>query len=138
MHTVVSKDREALTVAHIQKYYDGGYKGCGSECVEPLGTVTAADHNALCLAHVSEFRGVDVGSSADTPLRAIASHDHSSLCLSHITKFKGTNIGQSPKDPLQTITTESGRRILWNGVRHDKKIRPAPRDGALAGDPGRC
>lgn len=71
MHTITAKDREALTVAQIQKYYDGGYNGAGSQCSEPLDTITAIDHNALTLAHVAEFKGQDKGQRADDPLRTI-------------------------------------------------------------------
>lgn len=71
MHTATAKDREALTVAQIQKYYDGGYTGAGSRCDEPLGAVTAVDHNALSLAHIAEFKGQDKGQRADDPLRTI-------------------------------------------------------------------
>ncbi len=69
LHTATTKDREALTVAHMQKYFSGGYTGCGSEASDPIGTVTAADHNALCLSHIAEFKGQDKGQSCDEPLR---------------------------------------------------------------------
>jgi DNA (cytosine-5)-methyltransferase 1 len=71
LHTVTSRDREALTVAHIQKYYDGGYAGCGSEAIDPLGTVTSRDHNALCLSHIVKFKGTNIGQGLTAPLQTI-------------------------------------------------------------------
>ena len=71
LRTITTKDREALTVAQIQKYYDGGYTGAGSSCNEPIGAITAVDHNALSLAHITEFKGQDRGQRADDPLRTI-------------------------------------------------------------------
>ncbi|NLH01927.1 MAG: DNA cytosine methyltransferase, partial [Clostridiales bacterium] len=69
LHTQTAKDREALTLAHMQKYFSGGYTGCGGEVSNPIGTVTAADHNALCLSHIAEFKGKDKGQACDEPLR---------------------------------------------------------------------
>jgi DNA (cytosine-5)-methyltransferase 1 len=71
MHTATTKDREALTVAHVQKYFDGGYTGAGSDCNEPLGAVTAIDHNALTLAHAVKFKGDNLGQPAEKPLQTI-------------------------------------------------------------------
>lgn len=64
-------DREALTSVHVQKYFDGGYTGCGKDAKDPLPTVTAIDHNAVCAAHIAEFKGVDIGQEADRPLRTV-------------------------------------------------------------------
>lgn len=69
MHTVTAKDREALTLARIQKYFDGGYNGCGSDVEAPIGTVTAVDHNALCLAHAVKFKGDNLGQDVFEPLQ---------------------------------------------------------------------
>lgn len=71
LNTQLSKDHEALTVAHIQKYFDGGYTGAGSDCNEPLGAVTAIDHNALTLAHAIKFKGDNLGQQAQEPLQTI-------------------------------------------------------------------
>ena len=63
--------RSILTAVHVQKYFDGGYKGCGDSAEHPLPTVTAADHNAICAAHIAEFKGVDIGQRADRSLRTV-------------------------------------------------------------------
>lgn len=71
MHTVTAHDREALVSAHIQKYFDGGYKGCGDMADAPLSTVTAMLRHGVCAAHIVEFKGQDIGQDPDKPLRTI-------------------------------------------------------------------
>lgn len=71
MHTVTSHDREALTAVHVQKYFDGGYKGCGDAADRPLSTVTAMPRHCVCAAHIAEFKGKDIGQRADIPLRTV-------------------------------------------------------------------
>lgn len=90
MHTVTSHDREALTAVHVQKYFDGGYKGCGDTAEHPLPTVTAADHNAICAAHIAEFKGSDIGQNADRPLRTVtASAGEFGIVSTRIIKYEG-------------------------------------------------
>ena len=71
MHTVTAHDREAVVSAHIQKYFDGGYKGCGDHAEAPLSTVTAMPRHGVCAAHVVEFKGQDIGQDLFRPLRTI-------------------------------------------------------------------
>lgn len=40
-----------------------------------MPTVTAIDHNSLCMAHIAEFKGQDKGQAADAPLRTITAGD---------------------------------------------------------------
>lgn len=67
MHTATSHDREALVMAHIQKYYGI----IGEDVQNPLPTVTVVDHNALCAAHIAEFKGCDIGQNMQKSLRTI-------------------------------------------------------------------
>lgn len=99
MHTVTSHDREALTAVHVQKYFDGGYKGCGDTAEHPLPTVTAADHNAICAAHIAEFKGSDIGQNADRPLRTVtASTGEFGIVSTQIIKYEGgVSIGRWPQ-----------------------------------------
>ena len=93
MHTVTGHDREALVSAHIQKYFDGAYKGCGDSAEAPLSTVTALPRHGLCAAHVVEFKGQDIGQSADTPLRTItASAGEFAVCHTVLAKHDGRDL----------------------------------------------
>jgi DNA (cytosine-5)-methyltransferase 1 len=98
MHTVTAHDREALISAHIQKYFDGGYKGCGNSARDPLSTVTVEPRHGVCAAHVVEFKGQDIGQPADKPLRTItASWGEFAQCRAVLTKTSGTDLGYWPE-----------------------------------------
>ena len=71
MHTATSHDREALVSAHITKYFDGGYKGCGDAANKPISTITALPRHGVCAAHITEFKGQDIGQCVERPLRTI-------------------------------------------------------------------
>ena len=68
MRTVTVKEREALTVAHIEKFFSVGN---GSAIDEPIGAVMQRDHNALAAAHVVKFRGTNLGQPAAEPLQTL-------------------------------------------------------------------
>ncbi len=69
--TQLQNGHTALALAHVQKYYAGGYEGCGSDADEPIGTVTSRDHNAVCAAHVIKFKGTNLGQAVDNPLQTV-------------------------------------------------------------------
>lgn len=98
MHTVTGHDREALVSAHIQKYFDGAYKGCGDAADAPLSTVTALPRHGLCAAHVVEFKGQDIGQTAEHPLRTItASAGEFAVCKTVLVKHDGRSLGHWPE-----------------------------------------
>ena len=66
-----SHDREALTAVHLDKYFGGGYSGCGNSADEPITTITSEPRHSICAAHIVEFKGQDKGQSAADPLRTI-------------------------------------------------------------------
>lgn len=81
--------------AHIQKFYGGVV---GEDAQEPLPTVTAVDHNALCVAHVVEFKGQDIGQEPQKPLRTItASAGEFAACNVYLAKMDGRDMGYWPK-----------------------------------------
>ena len=43
----------------------------GESASEPLPTITAVDHNALCAAHVVKFKGQEIGTHPSDPLPTI-------------------------------------------------------------------
>lgn len=75
INTVTTHDREALMSVHIQKYFDGGYKGCGDAVQAPLSTITALPRHSLCAAHIAEFKGQDKGQDARESLRTVTAGD---------------------------------------------------------------
>lgn len=95
MHTVTSHDREALTAVHVQKYFDGGYKGCGDSAEHPLSTITAMLRHGVCAAHIAEFKGVDIGQRADRPLRTVtASAGEFAAVKTRIVRYeRGVDLG---------------------------------------------
>ncbi len=98
MHTVTSHDREAVVSAHIQKYFDGGYKGCGDSAESPLSTVTAMPRHGVCAAHVVEFKGQDIGQTPDKPLRTItASAGEFAACHVYLAKADGRDLMHWPE-----------------------------------------
>lgn len=98
MHTVTAHDREAVVSAHIQKYFDGDYKGCGDNAEAPLSTVTAMPRHSLCATHVVEFKGQDIGQAMPRPLRTItASAGEFAQCNAVLAKAGNRDLGHWPK-----------------------------------------
>lgn len=106
MHTVTAHDREAVVCAHIDKYFNGEYKGCGDNAGDPLSTVTALPRHGLCSAHIQKFFGGVIGQEATEPMPTVTAVDHNALCSAHVVKFKGQELGQHPEDTLNTITAQ--------------------------------
>lgn len=99
MHTVTAHDREAVVCAHIDKYFNGEYKGCGDNAGDPLSTVTALPRHGLCAAHVAEFKGQDIGQPMDRPMRTItASAGEFAECRAVLAKAEpGRDLGRWPQ-----------------------------------------
>lgn len=71
LHTSTTKDRECLCMAHMEKFFSGGYTGNGSDANTPLGTVTAVDHNGLVETFISKFYKTGTGQKPDEPLHTV-------------------------------------------------------------------
>ena len=71
LHTATTHDREAVVCAHLDKYFSGGYKGCGDSCFEPLSTLTVEPRHGLCSCHMVKFKGQELGTSPADPLPTI-------------------------------------------------------------------
>ena len=108
MHTVTAHDREAVVCAHIDKYFNGEYKGCGDRVGDPLSTVTALPRHGLCSAHIQKFFGGVIGQEVTEPMPTVTAVDHNALCAAHVAEFKGQDIGQAMEKPLRTITASAG------------------------------
>ena len=96
--TVTTVDHNALAAVHVEKYFAGGYKGCGDSAASPLSTVTVEPRHGACAAHVVEFKGQDIGQSVDKPLRTItASWGEFAECRAVLTKAPGRDLGNWPQ-----------------------------------------
>lgn len=105
--TLDTANRYALSCAHIMKNYAGGYKGDGSSAKEPLGTITAKDHNSLVTAHVMTLRNNMDGQKADEPLTTIStSGAHHAEVLAFLVKYFSNGAPKPVDEPLDTITTK--------------------------------
>lgn len=102
-----TSNRYAISCAHIMKNYAGGYQGAGSKIDDPLGTVTAKDHNSLVTAHILTMRRNMDGQSADEPLTTIScSGAHHAEVQAFLVKYFSTGAPKPVDEPLDTITTK--------------------------------
>lgn len=102
-----TRNRYALSCAHIMKNYAGGYTGAGSKADAPLGTVTAKDHNSLVTAHIMTMRNNMDGQPADEPLRTVCGEGlHHAEVQAFLLKYYGMSYAQSVSEPLDTVTAK--------------------------------
>ena len=107
--TVVAQSNKfAMCSAFISKYYDGGYSGAGSDVEQPVGTITAVDHNALCAAFVTQFNHNSLGQSPEDPLNTItAGQGHFGDVRAFLVKYYGSGDNCSDLNaPAPTITAK--------------------------------
>lgn len=101
LHTVTSHDRDALALVHIQKYFSGGYTGCGDDAGAPLSTVTALPRHGLFAAHVVKFKGQELGTSPAAPVPTIVAQSGAggyAECRAVLAKVdSGQSLGHWPK-----------------------------------------
>lgn len=100
LHTVTSHDREAMVSAHIQKYFDGGYKGCGDPADAPLSTVTATPRHGVCAAHIVKFKAAELGTSPAEPLPTITAQSCSggyAECRTVLARTAREDLGHWPE-----------------------------------------
>lgn len=105
--TIDTRNRYALSVAHIMKNYGGGYTGAGSDAKEPLDTVTAKDHNSLVTAHIMTMRNNMDGQKVDEPLSTVScSGAHHAEVQAFLVKYFSGCVAKSIEEPLDTVTTK--------------------------------
>ncbi len=99
MHTVTAHDREAVVCAHIDKYFNGEYKGCGDKAGDPLSTVTALPRHGLCSAHVVKFKGQELGQHPTDTLNTITAQGlEYAECRAVLAKVEqGRDLGRWPQ-----------------------------------------
>ena len=66
---------------------------------DPLPTVTAIDHNAVCAAHVVKFKGDNLGHGMKEPMQTVtASAGEFAVCKAYLAKIRsGDDLGYWPE-----------------------------------------
>ena len=104
--TVDASNRYGLVETFISKYYTG--QDTASRTDEPLPTVTAIDHNALCAVTVTQFNNHCKGQSVDKPLNTMtAQTNHFGEVRAFRVKYYSNGDGGSGCDkPAPTSTAK--------------------------------
>lgn len=104
--TVDASNRYGLVSAFISKFYGGSSVASGAD--DPLPTVTAIDHNAVCAAYVTQFNNNSVGQAVDSPLNTVtAKSNHFGEVQAFLVKYYGNGDNAvSLLDPAPTITAK--------------------------------
>lgn len=114
MSTVVSTVKQRVVMPSIQKYYGGIV---GSEISEPLGTITAVDHNALMAPYLTQYHSeqgtAEVrGQSLDKPIMTVDMSNRYALTSPHIVKYYSGDHFSGADDPLHTITVKERNALV--------------------------
>lgn len=105
--TLDTSNRYAVVSAFMHKYYDGGYKGAGSDMKDPLHTVTTKDHNSLACAFLTQFNNNCIGQELTAPINTIAtSPGHFGEVRAFLLKYYGTDGFSGVDEPMPTQTTK--------------------------------
>ena len=104
--TVDASNRYGLVSAFISKFYSGENVASGAD--DPLPTVTAIDHNALCAVTITQFNRNSVGQSVEKPLNTeTAQCNHFGEVRAFLVKYYGNGENAvSCAKPAPTITAK--------------------------------
>lgn len=101
----VKGGHHALVTAFMAKHY-GGVVGHELK-VDPVHTITAADHNSLVTSNLIKMRGDNVGSSDFEPVPTIsAGGTHHAEVRAFLIKYYGADQDPRLEEPLHTVTTK--------------------------------
>ncbi|MBO5187211.1 MAG: DNA cytosine methyltransferase [Prevotella sp.] len=109
-----ASNRYGMVSTFISKYYGGGCTNPASGADEPLPTVTAIDHNAVCAAYVTQFNNNCDGQSVDAPLNTMTAHsNHFGEVCAFLTKYYGNGENAvSCEQPMPTITAKDRMALV--------------------------
>lgn len=104
--TVDASNRYGMVSAFISKFYGGSNVASGAD--DPLPTVTAIDHNAVCAAYVTQFNNNCDGQSMEEPLNTMtAKSNHFGEVNAFLVKYYGSGDNAvSCELPAPTITAK--------------------------------
>ena len=105
--TVDASNRYGLVSTFISKYYGGGCTNPASGADEPLPTVTAIDHNAVCAVAVTQFNNHSVGQEVTKPINTLTAQTNhfGEVCAFLVKYYSGEGNIASVGDPGPTITS---------------------------------
>lgn len=106
--TVDASNRYGLVSTFISKYYGGGNTNPASSADEPLSTVTAIDHNAVCAVAVTQFNNHSIGQEVTKPINTLTAQTNhfAEVCAFLVKYYSGDGNGSSCGEPAPTITTK--------------------------------
>lgn len=106
--TVDASNRYGMVSAFISKFYGGGNTSPASDVGDPLPTVTAVDHNAVCAVYITQFNNHCDGQAADDPLNTMtARSNHFGEVRAFLVKYYGSGDNAvSCEKPAPTITVK--------------------------------
>jgi DNA (cytosine-5)-methyltransferase 1 len=106
--TVDASNRYGLVYSFISKYYGGGNTNPASGADEPLPTVTAIDHNAVCAVAVTQFNNNSIGQEVTKPINTLtAQTNHFAEVCAFLVKYYGNGDNAvSCELPAPTITAK--------------------------------
>jgi DNA (cytosine-5)-methyltransferase 1 len=112
--TLDTSNRYGMVSAFISKYYGGGNTCPASAADNPLPTVTAIDHNAVCAAYVTQFNNNCDGQAMNEPLNTMtARSNHFGEVCAFLTKYYGNGENAVPCDrPAPTITVKDRMALV--------------------------
>lgn len=107
---VAGGQKHAVISAFLAKHFGGNYTGPGSHPVDPVGTITTKDHNALVAASLIQYHSETAshearGQTMDRPILTLDTSNRYGLVTSNLIKLRGTCAdGQPVTEPMPTIT----------------------------------
>lgn len=106
--TVDASNRYGMVSAFISKFYGGGNTSPASDVGDPLPTVTAIDHNAVCAAYITQSNNHCDGQVVDDPLNTMtAKSNHFGEVRAFLVKYYGSGDNAvSCEKPAPTITVK--------------------------------
>ena len=106
--TVDASNRYGLVSTFISKYYGGRCTSLASGADEPLPTVTAIDHNAMCAVAVTQFNNHSIGQEVTKPINTLtAQTNHFAEVCAFLVKYYGNGDNAvSCGLPAPTITAK--------------------------------
>lgn len=107
LSTIVSTVKQSVVIPSVQKYFGGVV---GSSLSDPLGTVTAQDHNALLSPYLIQYHSETVshevrGQALNEPILTVDASNRYGLTAAHIVKYYSGDNSSDCNAPLGTVTT---------------------------------
>lgn len=114
LSTITAVGNHCVAMPHISKFYGGVVGSC---ITEPLGTVTAVDHNALTAAQLIQYHSETAksetrGQSLNEPVMTVDASPRYALTAAHIVKYYSGDHYTSANEPLHTVTTKDRNALV--------------------------